>query len=48
MYRLLAAPLAVLLELNLALNELLIFRRPVVYALAGVTGQSDETFLGHM
>ena len=46
--RLLAAPLAVLLELNLPLDELLIFCRPVVYALARTAGQFDEAFLGHM
>jgi hypothetical protein len=41
------APLAKLLELDLALNFFLVFLAPVVGALAGGAGEFDKTFLGH-
>ena len=44
---LLATPLAVLLQLDLALHELLVLARPVVDTLALLAGELDELFLGH-
>ena len=42
------APLAILLELDLAGDELLVLAAPVVYALAGSAGEFDEFILGHI
>jgi hypothetical protein len=43
----LLAPLAVLLELNLTLNKLLVLGTPIVNALAVFAGEFDEAILGH-
>ena len=48
MYGLKLAPLAPLLELDLALNEFFVLGRPVVDAFALGTGQFDESVLGHI
>jgi len=42
-----AAPTTILLELDLALNEFLIFARPIVDATALLAGQFYELILGH-
>jgi hypothetical protein len=41
------APLAILFELDFALNELLVFAGPVVSALALAAGELYQSFLGH-
>ena len=48
MYSSLFAPLAILLELNLALNFLFVFTGPVINAFALITGQFYESFLRHL
>ncbi len=45
--RLLLTPLAVLLELNFACDELAVFARPVIGALADVAGELYELILRH-
>ncbi len=40
-------PLAKLIELNLALDELLVLARPIVDTLTLCAGEADELFLGH-
>ena len=42
-----AAPLTVLLELNLALNKLFVLRRPVVNAFAFLAGELYQAILRH-
>ncbi len=42
---LLAAPLAPLFKLDLALDELLVFGRPIVNTLAVLAGEADESVL---
>lgn len=42
-----AAPLAPLFKLDLALDELLVFGRPIVDALAVLAGKADKTVLRH-
>ena len=42
------APLAVLLELDLASDKFLVLAAPVVYALAGSAGEFYEFILGHI
>ena len=42
------APLAVLVEFDLASDELLVLAAPVVDALAGAAGQFDEFVLRHI
>jgi hypothetical protein len=44
---LLAAPLAPLFKLDLALDELLVFGRPIVNALAVGAGEADQAVLRH-
>ena len=45
---LLAAPVAELLELDFALDELLVLAGPVIDALTLGAGKFDESILGHM
>ena len=42
-----AAPLAPLLKLDLALDELLVFGRPIVNTLTLGAGEADESILRH-
>lgn len=42
-----AAPLAPLLKLDLALDELLVFGRPIVNTLTLGAGEADESVLRH-
>ncbi len=42
---LLAAPLAPLFKLDLSLDELLVFGRPIVNTLAVLAGEADESVL---
>lgn len=43
-----AAPLAILLKLDLALDELLVFAAPIVGTLAFAAGEFYQSGLGHM
>jgi len=43
-----AAPFAIFLELYFALNEFFVLAGPIIYALAGVAGEFDESVLGHV
>ena len=44
-HRMLAAPVAILVELNLAFNELFVLARPIVYALAAFAGEFYKLIL---
>ena len=44
---LLAAPFAPLFKLDLALDELLVFGRPIVNTLAVLAGEADQAVLRH-
>jgi hypothetical protein len=47
MHGLLAAPLAPFFKLDFTLDELLVFGRPIVNALAVLAGEADKAVLRH-
>ncbi len=47
MYRVLLAPVAILLDFDLSLDLLLVLARPIVHALAGRTLKLNEVVLAH-
>ena len=48
MYRGGTAPVAILFELYLALNQFFVFGAPIIDTLAFATLEFDESILGHM